>query len=154
MTAKSAKPEVAAAADSAGGEPVGEKAADDEATVLEALASALVATTKQKGSVAQDVAKKVAVDFDEKIQYCATEANFLAAAKAKLCGNIRLVVLVDAATSRVKVNSEMLEIASQLVNASGCGQSRVVVCVNRRFDLMAKVSIPDAAGANRRRLLE
>lgn len=99
----------------------------------------LAATAAEPDGSTETLAMKAATLFDSKITYHSTEAELVAEVPSKLGGSTPLVVMVDAATSRVKVNAELLELATRLHAMSSSNKVRIIVCVNRRFDLMAKV---------------
>ena len=108
-----------------------------EVCQLEALANALCGGAPLD-SEQQQAARKAVSIYDE-ITYISTMDALVEAVGARVAGNVPMVVLVDAATSRARVVTDLVALAGRVCQKSGSGALRVIVTVNRRFGLMCKV---------------
>ena len=108
-----------------------------EVCQLEALANALCGGAPLD-SEQQQAARKAVSIYDE-ITYISTMDALVEAVGARVAGNVPMVVLVDAATSRHRVVTDLVALAGRVCQKSGSGALRVIVTVNRRFGLMCKV---------------
>ena len=108
-----------------------------EVCQLEALANALCGGAPLD-SQEQQAARKAVSIYDE-ITYISTMDALVEAVGARVAGNVPMVVLVDAATSRHRVVTDLVALAGRVCQKSGSGALRVIVTVNRRFGLMCKV---------------
>ena len=116
--------------------PIDDDAA--EANVLADVAASLIAATTKPNDAVADLAMKVAAQFAE-ITYVSNPDDLVTTTAPRLGGNTPLVVLIDAATSRAKINTDFLDTAAKMASRCTSNKTRVIVTVNRRFDLMAKV---------------
>ncbi len=116
--------------------PITDDTAEEEE--LRAIASSLVKEGTEVDEAMNRMVKKAVSAFEE-IRYIKDPETFTKTMAAHLSGTTPLVILVDAATSRVKTNAELLDLAVKLTQQCGSSSIRIIITLNRRFDLMSKV---------------
>lgn len=105
---------------------------------LQALASSLQVAPEAVNDDHLKMLQEVQARYS-KIIFSSTKDDFMKTSKEELANNQTAVILIDCPTSRKKVNCEFIDVASQLIRMTS-KLPRVLIPVNRRFDLMAGVN--------------
>jgi len=123
-------------------QPSGSEAPANDTDMGEDELQALASSLQVASEVVTDGREKIFQDVQarySKILYTPTKDEFVKTSREELANNQRALILIDCPASRRKINAELIDMASQLVRMTS-HPPRILVTVNRRFDLMSGVN--------------